>query len=166
MLTLGDIRLTLLRDSTTTAIVSLMFFITLIPLKTKWFTIRPLIYLFSQQMMAESPPVDWTDIEGKKHSVERMEWIWQHCSIFRKYCYILCAIWGVMLMGEFVAKVIMIKSSLTIDQILLYGNIIVIAVVVTMTIGTTIASRFVRLRITAQFKEWRKENDFTKKLPK
>lgn len=117
-------------------------------------------------MMAESPPVDWTDIEGKKHSVERMEWIWQHCSIFRKYCYILCAIWGVMLMGEFVAKVIMIKSSLTIDQILLYGNIIVIAVVVTMTIGTTIASRFVRLRITAQFKEWRKENDFTKKLPK
>ncbi|KAG1062436.1 hypothetical protein G6F42_027427 [Rhizopus arrhizus] len=55
----GDVRLTLLRDSTVTAVISLMFFFTLIPLKTRWFTIRPMIFLFSQQMMSEQPPVEW-----------------------------------------------------------------------------------------------------------
>jgi hypothetical protein len=143
-----------------------MFFITLIPLKTRWFTVRPLIYLFAQQMMAEAPPVEWTDNKGEYHSLERMEWIWKYCSIFRKYCYILCAIWGCVLAGEFIAKVIMIQSTLTIDQILLYGNIIVIVVIVTMTVGTIFASRFVRKRIIVILKQWQKENDFTKKLPK
>ena len=141
-----------------------MFFITLIPLRTKWFTIRPLIYLISQQMMAERPPITWTDIEGEEHSQELMEWIWEHCHIFRKYCYILCALWSFVLMAEFVAKVIMIKSSLTIDQILLYGNIMVIVVIVTMTVGTTIASRFIRKRTVAILDEWKKENDYTEKF--
>lgn len=160
---IGDVRVTLLRDSTTTAIISVMFFITMIPLRTKWFKVRPLIYMFAQQMMVESPPFTWTDIEGQEHTEERMEWIWNHCSIFRKYCYILSAIWGSMLMGEFVAKVIMIKSSLTIDQIVIYGNIIVIVVIVVMTIGTTIASKIMRKRISVIVEEWILENDFSKK---
>ncbi|GAA5804723.1 hypothetical protein HPULCUR_010227 [Helicostylum pulchrum] len=162
----GNARVALIRDSATTAIVSLMFLVTLIPLRTKWFTVRPLIYLISQQMMVESPPVTWTDRSGEEKSQELMEWIWENCKIFRTYCYVLCAIWGVALMGEFVAKVIMIQSTLTIDQVLLYGNIIVITVVLVITVGTIIASRSIRKRTTAIAAAWKLENDFAKDFPK
>ncbi|KAI8077058.1 hypothetical protein BDF21DRAFT_342100 [Thamnidium elegans] len=162
----GNARVALVRDSATTAIVSLMFLVTLIPIQTKWFTVRPLIYLISQQMMVESPPITWTDRSGEEKSQELMEWVWEHCKVFRTYCYVLCAIWGVALMGEFVAKVIMIQSTLTIDQVLLYGNIIVITIVSVITIGTIIASRFIRKRTMAIAVAWKLENDFSKDFPK
>lgn len=160
---IGDVRIALLRDSTTTAVISVMFIFTLIPLKTKWFTIKPMVFIIGQQMMAGAPPFTYTDIEGEKHEEDTMEVIWRLSSMFRKYCYISTAIWGVLLMGEFVAKVIMIESSLTVDQIVLYGNIIVIVIVVTMTVGSTIASHIIRKKIGVMLKEWRLENDFTKK---
>ncbi|KAI8640015.1 hypothetical protein BD408DRAFT_420503 [Parasitella parasitica] len=53
----GDARLTLLRDSTVTAVVSVLFLLTLIPLRTKWFIIRPVIFLFTKQMLIDQPPV-------------------------------------------------------------------------------------------------------------
>lgn len=140
-----------------------MFFVTLIPLRTKWFTIRPLVFLISQQMMAETEPITWTDIEGEEHSKGRMEFIWAECRIFRKYCYILSFLWGAILLSEFIAKVIMIQSSLSVDQVVLYGNIIVIVVVVGMTIGTSIGTRFVKKRTIVIMTEWRKQNDFTEK---
>jgi hypothetical protein len=162
----GDIRLAMLRDSTVTAVVSLMFLVTLIPLRTRWFTIRPLIFLISQQMMAGLPPTTWIDANGEKHEMDRMEWVWKYCPIYRKYCYILCAIWGILLMAEFAAKVIMIQSTLSVDQIVLYGNIMVIVVVVVMTIGTIVASREITKRIDVIAKQWTKENDFTVKKRK
>lgn len=160
----GDARLALLRDSTTTALISLMFFVTLIPLRTKWFTVRPLIFLFAQQMTAEAEPVKWTDIEGEKQSLPLMEWVWRECHVFRRYCYILCALWSAVLMGEFIAKVIMIKSTLTVDQIVLYGNIIVIVVIVVMTVGSTLYTRRMKKQIAVIAEEWRKKNDFSERF--
>ncbi|KAI8644637.1 hypothetical protein BD408DRAFT_450629 [Parasitella parasitica] len=161
----GNVRLTLLRDSTVTAVISLMFFVTLFPIKTKWFIVRPLVFLFSQQMMSEQPPIEWVDKEGNYHSMEKMEWLWQHISVYRRYCYILDAIWATVLLGEFLAKVIMVESSLDIDHIILYGNIILICIMVVMTNGTLIASHFVRKRCVIHSEVWRKENDFTDRLP-
>ncbi|KAL0140662.1 hypothetical protein V8B55DRAFT_1509395 [Mucor lusitanicus] len=146
----GDVRLTLLRDSTVTAVISLMFFVTLIPLKTRWFTLRPMIFYK----------------QGEHQSMEKMEFLWQNVPVYRRYCYILDAIWGFVLLGEFLAKVIMIKSSLDIDHIILYGNIILISVMVSMTTGTLIASRFVRKRCVADSKKWLKENNYAARLPK
>lgn len=160
----GDARLALLRDSTTTALISLMFFVTLIPLRTKWFTVRPLIFLFAQQMTAEAEPIQWTDIEGEEHSLPLMEWVWRECYVFRKYCYILCALWSAVLMGEFIAKVIMIKSTLTVDQIVLYGNIIVIVVIVVMSVGSTLYTKRMKKRIAVIAAEWRKNNDFSERF--
>ncbi|KAL9555593.1 hypothetical protein PS6_002763 [Mucor atramentarius] len=162
----GDVRLTLLRDSTVTAVISSMFFFTLIPLKTRWFIIRPMIFLFSQQMMAEQPPVEWVDKQGKHHSMEKMEFLWQNVPFYRRYCYILNALWGFVLLGEFLAKVIMIESSLDVDHIILYGNIILLSVMLSMTTGTLIASRFVRKRCVADCKVWHKENNYADRLPK
>ncbi|KAI8073416.1 uncharacterized protein B0P05DRAFT_588700 [Gilbertella persicaria] len=161
----GNVRLALLRDSTTTALISVMFFITLIPIRTKWFTVRPIVFMASQQIMAERPPIVWTDKNGEEHTTELMEMIWIHVHEYRKFCYIINALWAVFLMAEFVAKVIMIESSLTVDQIVLYGNIMVIVVVVGMTIFTVLYSRQVTKSTTAQIAEFRKENRLINDVP-
>lgn len=144
-----------------------MFFFTLIPLKTRWFHIRPLIFLFSQEMMREAPPVEWTDYQGNFHSVPKMDWCWDYAKSYKRFCYILNALWAFILMGEFLAKVIMIElTSLTVDQIVLYGNIILITVMTTMTVGTSIVSHRIRKSTAAYIETWLKENDYSKRLPK
>lgn len=162
----GDVRLALLRDSTVTAIVSVVFLVTLIPLRTKWFTMRPLIFLISKQILLGMRPTTWTDANGKKHEIETIEWTWKYCSVYRKYCYILCAIWGILLMAEFAAKVIMIQSTLSVDQVVLYGSIMMIVIVVVMTTGTIIVSHWMTKRIKIIAIQWTNENDFTPKKKK
>ncbi|CAO3648929.1 unnamed protein product [Mucor fragilis] len=162
----GDARLTLLRDSTVTAVVSVLFLLTLIPIRTKWFTVRPIVFLFTQQLMIEQPPVEWKDKEGNDKSMKRSEWIWHNSAFYRKFCYIICGAWGVLLMAEFVAKVIMIKSSLTLDQIVLYSNIMIIAVVVGMTTATLIFSSYLGKRMTKDSEAWAKDNTLDGKVPK
>ncbi|KAL9546302.1 hypothetical protein PS6_007743 [Mucor atramentarius] len=160
----GDARLTLLRDSTVTAVVSVLFLLTLIPISTKWFTVRPIVFLFTQQLMIEQQPVEWRDKEGNDKSMQRSEWIWHISAFYRKFCYVTCGAWGVLLMAEFVAKVIMIKSTLTIDQIVLYSNIMVIVIVVCMTTATVIFSSYLGKRIMKDGQVWARENTFDGKV--
>ncbi|KAL9550753.1 hypothetical protein MBANPS3_004581 [Mucor bainieri] len=162
----GDARLTLLRDSTITAVVGALFLVTLIPIRTKWFTVRPIVFLFTQQMMVERPPVEWKDKEGKDKSMDRSEWIWHNSAFYRKFSYVICGAWGVLLLAEFVAKVIMIKSTLTLDQVVLYSNIMVVVVVVGMTTATLLFSSYLGKRMMKDGEVWAKENTFDGKVPK
>ncbi|PHZ12626.1 uncharacterized protein RHIMIDRAFT_251570 [Rhizopus microsporus ATCC 52813] len=154
----GDVRLTLLRDSSTTALISVMFFVTLIPLQTKWFDIKPM-------MFANAPPITWVDQSGQEQSSPRLTFVWEHVKMFRTYCYALTFAWAVILMGEFAAKVIMIKSTLDVDHIVLYGNIIIITVSVAMALITSFSSRLIRKRSVVLVQEWMKENNYRDRLP-
>lgn len=144
-----------------------MFFITMIPIRTRWFCNRPLIFLISQQIMEEAPPIEWTDGNGVHHSVPRANWCWDYFPVYKKICYTLNAIWGIILMAEFIAKVVMIElTSLTVEQIVLYGYIILIVIMVTMTVATAIITHRVLKLIAAFAATWLKQNDFSKRLPK
>ncbi|KAI7870270.1 hypothetical protein BDF14DRAFT_1776644 [Spinellus fusiger] len=160
----GDARLALLRDSATTAIISGMFLLTLIPLRTSWIKVYPLTFLIHQQATSELSPIQWIDETGEAQSMSRSEWCWTYVRLYRVLNYTISALWGIFLMGEFVAKVIMIRSTLTIDQIVLYGNIIVICIVVTLCAVSLILTRRVTKIIITRREEWRKVNDFTGRL--
>ncbi|GAN02395.1 conserved hypothetical protein [Mucor ambiguus] len=161
----GDARLTLLRDSTITAVVGVLFLVTLIPIRTKWFTVRPIVFLFTQQLMAEQPPVEWKDKEGNDRSMKRSEWIWHNSAFYRKFSYVICGAWGILLLAEFAAKVIMIKSTLTLDQVVLYSNIMVVVIVVSMTAATLVFSSYLGKRIMKDGEAWAKENTFEGRVP-
>ncbi|KAI8876203.1 hypothetical protein K501DRAFT_289017 [Backusella circina FSU 941] len=162
----ADVRLTLLRDSSTTALMSFMFLLTMIPFSFRTFRNRPLVYLLTKEMYATAEDVEWIDAHGDKMVMKRIEWIWEYYRPFRKFCYIITGLWGFFLMGEFIAKVVMIESTLDIDHILLYGNIILSTVLIGMTIATSIASRNLRKGIEPFAIEWRKQHDFSDTLPK
>jgi hypothetical protein len=113
----GDVRLVMLRESSMTCVIGLVFLFTLIPIKTKRFRNRPLQFLFYSEFVDGLPSVSWKDELGHPYTLGRADWQYTYVPYVRAYCFFTTLLWGVILETEFIVKVIMIKSSLTIDQV-------------------------------------------------
>lgn len=158
----GNARIALLRDSTTTAVISLAFFVTLIPLRTPWFKLYPLTFLIYQQMTSEMPPLEWTDYDGQRQALPRPLFFWEHFHYFRRQNYITTLIWAVALMTEFVVKVIMITAtSLSVDIIMLSGMIVMLVLTVASATAVIIITRRTRKRCVVFLDDWLKTNDYS-----
>lgn len=140
----GNPRVLLLRESIVTCATGVIFLITMIPLKVGKFQMRPLIYGVTQQMMSIVPPVKYV-YKGEVIDQSRAEFCWQWSTVFRRGIYTMTAAWGIILVLEFVAKLIMYFSSLTVDQMVLYGNIVLGVTLGSMGVFNTIYSRSIRL---------------------
>ncbi|KAI8069567.1 hypothetical protein BC940DRAFT_254542 [Gongronella butleri] len=161
----GDARLAMLRDSTITCVISCAFFISLVPIRTRWFDMRPLTYMFGLQMVGTMLPLaKWTDKDGEKHEQIMFEFLWDHVKVFRWHNYIMTGLWAIALMGEFVAKLIMIESTLSVDDIVWISNVIVIVVVVVLSVLSAVTSVAIRKISRKQAMEWIKENDYSKQF--
>ena len=112
-------------------------------------------------MMVDKPAVEWTDTNGERKSVLNEEWLWTYYRSYRRYCYIASAIWGVAMTGEFIAKIIMIQSSLTIDQIIMIGNIAFNLLIVVLLILTAVSMYYMTQRGSVELKQWLIKNDYT-----
>ncbi|KAI8335053.1 hypothetical protein BC941DRAFT_355688 [Chlamydoabsidia padenii] len=156
----GDVRLALLRDSTVTCVIACAFLITLIPIKTKWFDLRPLTYIIAQSFVSELPPVRWVDKDGQDQEQPLLEFLWHHVQLFRLHNYVMTFLWGFFLMAEFITKLLMIKSTMSVDNIVWISNVIVIAVVCLLSTISSIGSTIVQKRAKKYTIEWRKENDY------
>lgn len=156
----GDARAALLRDSAVTGVVGVMFLVTLPPITTKWLTVRPLTFIMARQMFSEAA-YRWIDKDGNNCEMGVVDWQWEHIRFFRISMYSQTAAWGLLLVMELVACVLMVQSSLSIDHIVAYNNIItsvVVAVMVTVSILAGIYGHRVEKRVGAA---WTKENDYT-----
>ncbi|KAI8576807.1 hypothetical protein K450DRAFT_255069 [Umbelopsis ramanniana AG] len=118
----GDVRLVMLRDSTIGCIIGLCFLFSLIPIKTKRFTNLPLQFLFYAQFLDGLPPVSWKDELGHQYTLSRADWQYTYVPYVRAFCFYTTVLWGIVLETEFVIKVTMIQSSLTIDQVVSCGS--------------------------------------------
>ncbi|CAO3626003.1 unnamed protein product [Cunninghamella echinulata] len=158
----GDARIALLRDSFTTLVISLAFLLTLIPIRTRWIRIYPLTFLVMQQMMSELPPIEWyDDVDGIKKSLPRPEFLWNYMPIFPKYQYISTLVWGSCLLLEFVIKVILIEAtSLSVDQIYIYGTISVAVLISSASVCSISLSIHLRKKSLVFINEWKKNHDY------
>ncbi|KAI9307254.1 hypothetical protein BJ944DRAFT_158403 [Cunninghamella echinulata] len=157
----GDARLALLRDSTVTAVIAAAFLITLIPITTKWFTLRPLTYLIGLQFLSELPPLTWVDKNGEKQEQHILEFLWDKSRDFRMQSRIQTTSWGVTLLGEFIATLIMIESSLSVDNIVWISKVIVIVMIIYNVILATVLHYVYQKRLSRCVAEWLKENDYS-----
>lgn len=119
----GDVRLVMLRESSMTCVIGLFFLFTLIPIKTKRFSNRPLQFLFYSEFVDGLPSVSWKDELGQQYTLGRAEWQYTYVPYVRACCFFTTLLWGVIMETEFIIKVIMIKSSLTIDQVVSYVSV-------------------------------------------
>lgn len=159
----GDVRVVLLRESFVTLVIGLLFVVTLIPLTTKWFKVYPMTFLVSREMFLASPPVTWTDAAGEKHSRSRADWLYNEIKPYRIFHLCLTAGWGVGLLLEFAIKAILIFTDVPTTQVVLYGNIVLIVIIVTLTIASTLVVFRIRKRMEQLEHEWLAINDYTPK---
>ncbi|KAI9488994.1 hypothetical protein BDB00DRAFT_771520 [Zychaea mexicana] len=160
----GDARAALIRDSAVSAVIGLMFLLSLIPIHTKWLDIRPLTYIMGLQMTTKLK-FQWTDRDGNKQEQPVLEWQWEHIRYFRISMYTQSAIWGIVLILELMACVLMVEASdLSVDDIVMYNNILTSVVVGIMITASILAGMYGNKFIKRIGTAWTAENDFTEKF--
>ncbi|KAI9246898.1 hypothetical protein BDA99DRAFT_543083 [Phascolomyces articulosus] len=158
----GDARIVLLQDSFVTAVIGLMFFLTLIPLSTRWFTIYPITHLVGRQLLATLPNKEWVDQNGHPQEMPIPDFMWQEMPIYRTFSYTLTAMWGFGLLAIFGARAAMIYTDVPLDKIVGIGT--AVSATVNTVLGVISAiSYFIFRRKYRQFDvKWMEENDFSR----
>jgi hypothetical protein len=171
----------LLEKSIDTGTVSIIFAITLIPFRccSRRCRLRPLAYYFYQELV----PADRSQVGlpddlfhnpryaqyeddvllpnySNQSEISRVyEWMYAHCSSFRRSCFTITAIWALGLLSEFLGRLTLILVHLSVNQIVLYGNII-FTIATVLCIGATIACIVRERRQTLAFiRQWRLEQN-------
>ena len=142
----GNATIILLEKSLVTGLISIIFGITLIPLRCCHHRcqIRPLAYYFYQDLVPTKraqvglPDIIFEDDEildiqdeslipkltHKQEVAQVYAWIYAHCSSFRFSCYMITSIWAVGLLLEFLARLCLILLGLKTQLIVIYSHVI------------------------------------------
>ncbi|KAF9213794.1 hypothetical protein BGZ59_004805 [Podila verticillata] len=139
----GNPRLLLLRDSLVTCASGLIFLASLIPIKIGKFQVKPLTFGVSAQMMAASPSIQYF-VEGNLVEQSLSEFCWQWSRHYRRGMRGLTAVWGIALLLEFTIRLIFYFSSMTLDQLIMWGNIVLVCTLGAAGLFTIASSHFVR----------------------
>lgn len=176
----------LLEKSLVTGIISIVFAITLIPLHCchRRCYMRPLAYYFYQDLVPtkradvglpdilfENEP-GTSDEQGielleestlpslthKQEVAQVYEWIYAHCSSFRRSCYLITSIWALGLLLEFFARLFLILIHLSIEQIFIYGHIILSLMTSLLILLTVLCITRERKQTLKLIEQWKKHH--------
>ena len=166
----------LLEKSLVTGLSSLIFGITLIP--SHCCRLRPLAYYFYQDLVPTTaaqlglPSNLFTDSQisntdehdvlipksSEKEEVNKVySWLYNHCSPFRSSCYIITGIWAIGLLSEFLARLTLNLVHLSVNKVVIYGNVILSSVTVLCIILTITSITKERKRTLVFIERWKKE---------
>ena len=175
----------LLEKSMITAILSLVFGITLIPCHCCHYRcqIRPLAYYFYQdlvptkrmevglpssifaneQMSIDEQPTDTStsNLSAKQEVAQVYEWIYRHCSSFRSACYTITSIWSMGFLLEFLARLILILVHLAVNKIFIYGHVILTCITILCILLTIVCISKERQQTLRFIEQWNEEHSTT-----
>lgn len=172
----------LLEKSLVTAILSLIFAITLIPFHCCCYPcrIRPLAYYLYQDLvptkaaeigLSESIFSDEDDqiddqyaqlreglsasnMSNKEEVARVYQWIYIHCPSFRYSCYSITSVWSIGFLLEFLTRLGLIIIHLPISKIVIYSHIILSSITVICITLTIICIMIERKRTLALIERW------------
>ncbi|KAG0209713.1 hypothetical protein BGX28_010007 [Mortierella sp. GBA30] len=145
----GNPRLILLRDSFVTCATGIIFLASLLPITIGKFQFRPLTFGVSAQMMQTAPRIRYL-LEGQTIEENRAEFCWKYSHQFRNGMRATTLVWGIALLIEFALRLVFYFSSMTVDQLVLYGNVVLGATLGTAIVFTMIMSRVIRKRTSKE----------------
>jgi hypothetical protein len=170
----------LLEKSLVTGVSSLIFAITLIPFNCcdNRCRLRPLAYYFYQDLVPTTReqiglPKDLFPREQQSTNTEHIliskqsdkqevakvyEWIYTHCSSFRFSCYMITGIWAIGLLLEFLARLTLILVHLSVNKLVIYGNVLLVSVAIICVILTIICIAKERKQTIVFIEQWKKDN--------
>ena len=133
----------LVEKSLITVIIAFICSITLIPFRCHW---RPIAYYFYQDFVPTKRKdigladykTEGESLSSKEEVAQVYDWLYIHFSSFRLSCYLITSIWSIGFLLESLTRLILILIHLPINQILIYGNIILSLITVLCIILTII----------------------------
>jgi hypothetical protein len=138
-------RILLLKDSIVSSATGAIFLLSLLPIRFGKVHLRPLTYGISAEMMSAAPKIQYVK-DGELIEQTPTQFSWEHVKFFRTGMRLLTAMWGIILLLEFVARLIMYFSPLTIDQLVLYSNVVLGCLLGTMGVFTIVYSHYLRTK--------------------
>jgi hypothetical protein len=173
----------LLEKSVLTAILSIIFGITLIPLQCCHHRcqIRPIAYYFYQDLVPtkrievglpdsifEDEQEEITEYRESQVSIPKLspkqevsqvyEWIYGHCPSFRSACYMVTSIWSIGFFFEFLGRLILILVHLSVNKIVIYGHVILTSITIICIILTTLCITKERKQTLMFIEQWKKDH--------
>ncbi|KAI9252936.1 hypothetical protein BDA99DRAFT_520449 [Phascolomyces articulosus] len=160
----GDERTLLIRDSAVIAAIGAMFLVTLIPIKTKWFVLKPLTHLLANKLFSNIN-YQWIDHDGYSQEDNVLDWLYEHVGFFRWCMRLQTAGWGILFVFEVVICALLVKvSDRSTQDIDTYNDIINGVFIAFMVIVTIITSWYTSALEKSIGKRWAEANDFTQKF--
>ncbi|CAF3669222.1 unnamed protein product [Rotaria socialis] len=178
----------LLEKSLVTGIVSIVFAISLIPFNCcchHHYHLRPLAYYFYQDLIPTNreqvglpanlfinnqestrtgeeedreSEVLIRKISDREEIGQLYEWMYTNCPSFRFSCYLITSTWGVGFLAEFLARLTLILVHLSVNKIVMYGNIILSALTVICILLTIICVVRERKQTIISIGRWKQEH--------
>jgi hypothetical protein len=186
----------LLEKSLMTGVLSMFFGLTLIPCQrfTRRYTLRPLAYYFYQDLVQTTAadvglPNQWFE-QDQRYTLDRYtqldediieqsssekqdvaqlyRWLFENCPSFRISCYSITIIWSIGFFLEFLARIILISFCKSVNQIFIYGHIIlstITALLIAVTIFCITIERKYTLAFIARWKQTHTHIERTQQPP-
>ena len=156
-------RLLMLEKSLISLTIAGFFLCTLLPIQFTifWnsphqgekFVLRPLIFYSTKQVFLLGS-MQVIDSEGQKTVEDKYEWLWREISSFRRSCRIITAFWGVAMGLEFIGKLFLIYSSLSLDMLVLWSNVFNLSVFALAMVINIFISAHVFKSMKREFDAW------------
>ncbi|GBC10493.1 hypothetical protein RclHR1_09680003 [Rhizophagus clarus] len=142
----NDPRIALLRESTVTGTIGLIFIITLIPIKIGSFQMRPLIFYFSRDLVTGGT-FSKDNSDFKNDVIERWEREWNNYAVVRRGYRVLTALWGSGLILEVPARVIIVLKAPTVERAFFWSSIVSYSLLVVIILTDATYTRWFRKQI-------------------
>ena len=172
--TTEDPRTLLLGQALTTAMISCIFGLTLIPFERycscSKYRIRPLVFYSYQDIAPFSREklglpesifqnVENQEILSKKQEIAQVyEWLYVNCSPFKRSCLLMTLVWFIGLFLNFLGQLIPILLHLSTDTIVVSGRILMVSITILCVLLTIICAKRGGKQMRAALETWKKEH--------
>ncbi|CAF3457948.1 unnamed protein product [Rotaria sp. Silwood2] len=95
---------------------------------------------------------------NKQEVAQVYEWIYTNCSSFRTSCYVITSIWAIGLLSEFLTRLTLILIHLSVNKIVIYGNVVLSSVTVICILITIICVTRERKQTIILIEQWKQEH--------
>jgi len=157
----GDPRILVFEKSIVTAVLGVVFLVSLIPFKIKScrggkpFVMKPFLYWVLQQVF---PLGQIIDPAGTNEEENKYTWLWEQIVVFRKMLFAITAIWGIGFFVEFIGRLAMALSPMTLDQVVLWANVFFAIVIALLILGSVVYVILVKDKLRDNITNWLSEH--------
>ncbi|PRP83584.1 hypothetical protein PROFUN_09133 [Planoprotostelium fungivorum] len=168
----GDPRILIFEKSIVTAVMGVIFLLTLIPMRIRahkrgcsickrGFQLKPFLFYILKQMLPLGTIQIGEDVVEGDEIGNKYDWLYEQIREFRKFIFVTTLLWGIGFFIEFIGRLAMVLSPLSLDEVVLYANIFFVVVIVILILSTVLYLIYAKKYIQNELEGWLHDNHYS-----